>query len=520
MKLAKTLLGTAFAIPSVVVPLTTLSSCGQNWGVLTPFTIGSSDRSSNYVYKNFNDYLDHDGNVMYDYLQSNYTIDQKNSTAYAYSQPMKFVDDEEKKQEDLDQWQPASSGWYQAGDADFVTTAVDKYIDDEGKQQSQNVSNARNSALSYNVTLVSSIASTINSYITNALSYQASQISIKDLEGKNLQKAWGADSKSAFVLDHGSKKDADPTKNDTFYEYNFALANANAGGAIKAMLKTSSVNFIFRSSMPFPSYVFNNGKITDFNDIFKSLIETNYNEPIYYTKKEEGKDEGDEGKEYEVYFYDSVPILIDVNSLTETYLNPSNKSNSFLVSDYYSTKDDIVKAVGNSWKNINSFTSDGYKAEPHFKSFAFKTNNSKAVTLPESHDNRLPEEQIHGNQFVVLLSYQVKRYKDGDHSKDTASLTGIQNIFPAYFLDVFKDEYTLFKKANNEEFSGYIIDQNEINKITVLFRQLFERTAGQGLLPIEKLNNTSKNLLAFLGYMFCSDDGQTVDTSFITTTDI
>ncbi|MCQ3914689.1 MAG: hypothetical protein MJ201_02725 [Mycoplasmoidaceae bacterium] len=78
--------------------------------MLTPFTIGSSDRSSNYVYKNFNDYLDHDGNVMYDYLQSNYTIDQKNSTAYAYSQPMKFVDDEEKKQEDLDQWQPASSG--------------------------------------------------------------------------------------------------------------------------------------------------------------------------------------------------------------------------------------------------------------------------------------------------------------------------------------------------------------------------------------------------------------------------
>lgn len=521
MKLAKTLLGTAFAIPSVVVPLTTLSSCGQNWGVLTPFTIGSSEKGINDPYAGFieSNYYDFDGHDMVGYLQSNYTVDQKNSTAYAYSQPMKFVDDEKKKQEEVDQWQPASSGWYQSGDADFVTTAVDKY-EEGGEQKSQNVTNARNVALSYNVTLVSSIASTINSYITNALSYQSSQISVKDIDKEtNLKTAWGSQSSKQFALNHGIKGSGTNEQNNKFYEYNFALANANAGGTTKAMLRSSFVNYTF-DKMPFPSYDFANDTRTNFSNDFFELLEGDDATAItedsqYYTKTEKSPDS--EEDKYTVYFYDSVPIKVNFKSLSQTYLDPSNKNGSFLVSDYYSSKDDAVKAVGNSWKeNLPKFTNRSEEDSiPHYKNYTFDGMTTKAIHLSGDYDERLTD--VKGNDFIALLSYQVKVY-DNDHSKDTASLTGIQNIFPSYFLDLFNDGNKLFKQCRDD--GGYIVNQEEINKLTVLFRQLFERTAGQGLLPIEKINDTSKNLLAFLGYMFCYDGSSAIDTSsFITTTE-
>lgn len=516
MRLTKTLLGTAFAIPSVVVPLTTLSSCGQNWGVLTPFTIGSSEKGINDPYVSFVDdeYNDYDGRNMVEYLQSNYSVDQKNSTAYAYSQPLKYDDTEEEQGQEG--WVPASSGWYQSGDADFVTTAVDKH---EG--ESKNVTNAQNSALSYNITLVSSIASTINSYITNALSYQSSQISVKDIDKEtNLKTAWGSQSSKQFALNHGIKGSGTNEQNNKFYEYNFALANANTGGATKAMLRSSFVNYTF-DKMPFPSYDFANDTRTNFSNDFFELLEGNDATAItedskYYTKTEKSPDS--EEDKYTVYFYDSVPIKVNFNSLSQTYLDPSNKNGSFLVSDYYSSKDDAVKAVGNSWKeNLPKFTNRSEEDSiPHYKNYTFDGMTTKAISLSDdNYDKRLVD--VKGNDFIALLSYQVKVY-DNDHSKDTASLTGIQNIFPSYFLDLFNDGNKLFKQCRDG--GGYIVNQEEINKLTVLFRQLFERTTGQGLLPIEKINDTSKDLLAFLGYMFCSNGSSAIDTSsFITTTE-
>lgn len=519
MRLAKTLLGTAFAIPSVVVPLTTLSSCGQNWGVLTPFTIGSSEKgySEPYWLLENDDYYDFDERNMSDYLQSNYTVDQKNSTAYAYSQPLQYKDDPEVKQ-GQEGWVPGSSGWYQANDPDFVTTAVDKYIE-EGQEKSDNVTNAQNSALSYNVTLISSIASTINSYITNALSYQSSQISVNDLDKEtNLKTAWGSQSDKHFALNHGIKGSGSDEQNNQFYEYNFALANANAGGATKAMLRTSSVHFVF-DKMPFPSYEFDETR--RISDAFIKTIEgegAGLLDLKYYTNTQDF-DEGEEGKG-KIYFYDSVPIHARFDAIRQIYLDPSNKSGSFLVSDYYSGKDDVLKAVGNSWKkNMPEFTSrKSDECVPHYKSFVLEGQTNKSIQLSDNVDSRLGN--IHGNDFIVLLSYQVKVYEGDVRSKDTASLTGIQNIFPAYFLDLFNQDNKLFKKCRDDA-DSYIINQEEINKLTVLFRQLFERTAGQGLLPIEKINSTSKNLLAFLGYAFCDLGSESVSTNqFISVEDI
>lgn len=510
MKLTKVLLGSSLAISAVAIPTATLTSCSQGWGKLTPFSIGSSLLDKDDPYTNFRtgalSYIDADGGNYLHYLQSNYSVDSS-KTSYAYSSPYKFEDKSKTAKDDT--WVPGSSGWYTSSDSALVSTAADKY-EDGGKKKSRTVSCARNATLSSNTDFIGTIGQTVSNYINAAVQYQASQISSKSDE--NIKIAWGSQAKGQkFTINHGTKDSKVDSQNSKFFEYLFALSNLNADKESKALLRTTGVAFNF-VNFPLPSYTFDEeGKTrTGISDEFKVLLDGSSENwtPKYYSTKSKTLKDSDEN-EYVTYTYESVPVVLNVRSLTQTFVNPSKGNSSFKVADYYSSNEQITKGVGNSWKNtFKDFTGiDKENSVPHYKSYKLNVaeQNVSLTKVSTAGDTRISG--LKGNQFVALVNYAVNIYSSKPE-KNTASISSLGNLFPAYILNLYTDVY---KEANSDT-KVKIIDSKKINKISKKYLELVQRTAGQGLIAqASKLNDESKDLLSFLGYMFGSETEGQID---------
>lgn len=497
MKLTKALLGSAFAVSSVAIPVTTLSSCGTSWGVLTPFSIGGTDAEDGPFRGDWRSapFYDVDGDVILDgdgvgYIQTNYSVDTKNGVNYAYATPMKW--------KEKDKWEVGSSGWYTSNDEAFVSTHA--YEDEEGKSQTS--TNARNATLSANTDFVTTIGSTIKTYLEAALKYQGSQINSKDLESseKNLGIAWG--SAKSFVLNHGLTQ---TTQIKDFYEYQFANANINASGKSNATLRTSSVDYEF-GKMFLPNYRENRDGLSEY--FVKMLEDENgsFTEPKYYDTI---TDVEENGETYKRITYKSVPIRVLVNSITQTYLDTTNKKGGFLVSDYYSSSSNVTKSIGDSWKKTMPNFTGGSKDEsvPHYKSFTLKTD---IFQLIPSKDVRQPS--YAGSDFIALVDYTVD-YHHTDETKTRAQINKLSNLFPAYLLDIYGDEMYTSPNADNPNIK--IIDTKKVDEKTSTLLQLLNRTSKEGMKArAEDLNDESKELLSFLGYMFRNTIGsKTIDTN-------
>lgn len=534
MKLSKLLVGSAIVLPTTIVPLTTITSCGQSWGSLTPFTIGST-LSSQGPYQLFasDTYYDVDKVDMVSYLQSNYSVKQSSNEHFGYSTPDTW-DDETKK------FVPGYSGWYSSSDNAF--TAVKQYKDEDGKSQTKE--NARNSALSNNISLVAAIGSGINNYINYALAYQAQQVNKDKDENKNLDIAWGCGEKATnpFALDHGKKggEVEEQIRNKQFYEFNCALSNLNSGNKAKAMLRTSAANFTFEQ-FPIPSYSFTEGAepVRSLNTNFLQLIEgktpdlenLNFWSSKQTVTKTEKEGDKDVEYKYDVYTYKSVPIEIAPTFITQSFVNPSKGTSSFLVNDYYSDNEQILKTIGNQWKdlltNLTDYTKD--EAVPHYKSFKLMPLEGKTIEhTGEKVDTRLSD-TVKGNEFIGLVSYQVSvcYTEDGStktyhHEKDTGIFNTMDNLFPAFFLEIGDKAklYETVRKEDGQDVNYYMINQKTINTMNSEFLGLIQRTSKEGhKTDLTKLSEVSQNYLKFLGYMFGGSDGSIVTDEIISPTD-
>lgn len=546
MKLVKSLLITSCALPAVVVPMTTMTSCSQSWGSARPLSIGST-LASDGPYRYFTTPIyDVDGKNMLSYLQSNYSV-QPNGYNLAYTLPMKFVDSEEETQRGT--WEFGSSGWYKSGDSALISYATDKWKEGE-EEKRETVTNARNAALSSNIDFISSIGSGIKNFIELALQYTTTQLNKDNLEQTKLDltAAWGGDK---FSINYGSKPS---DQNRQFFEFIFALSNLVGADVAKALMKSSSINFSFyppgasgsNKNMPLPSYKLdNNGNVTDFSDDFKMLLENNAENTFdpavadYYTSKsavepEENPDDKDNPFHYIVYTYDYVPVHVALDDLTSTYINPTNTDengksiDSFLVSDYYSSKNQITSTIGNSWKNsLPSFTDCAVdEAIPTKQSFTLK-GQSHPATLPGTHDSRLS--WLFKNGFIILLSYGVKVYVketskgsgewvlDPDNQKkNRASMNKIQNLFPSFFADdgMYGDSLYKTYKASEESDQVYVFDNEKINEKVQALINLLNRTSADGRkIHASEVSPEGKKLLRFLGYLFSGDEKSTIDTN-------
>lgn len=122
-------------------------------------------------------------------------------------------------------------------------------------------------------------------------------------------------------------------------------------------------------------------------------------------------------------------------------------------------------------------------------------------------DERLADQfnpyPLSSNTFIVLINYTVKEYKK-DKAKNTATINSLGNVFPSFYLDIY-DAKDLYKDngPNDDNKNLKVFDTNKVNSISNRFLELLQRSAGQGLVPrASDLNQESKNLLGFLGYMF------------------
>ncbi|XQP55226.1 MAG: hypothetical protein ACOQNV_00440 [Mycoplasmoidaceae bacterium] len=503
MKLTKLLIGSTIALPTTIVPLTTMTSCAQSWGNLSAFSIGGATTSEG-PYTDIEDYYDYDAVPYSNYLQSNYSINQASNTAYAYSSPMKWQKGEQGQK---GQWVLGESGWYSAGSSVFNSRAT---WTDPDKKVHEDI-NARNGNLSSNISFVNTIGLTINNYLANALHYQSSQISINEKDTKESVKvAWGEQAKDnyEFTLDFSEEL-------QNFFESGYANANLNGSGRASAMLRTSNVSFYFDGANPLPSYTFTTEGDPDtrsgFSTQFLSYLEEEelpasytINDFKYYSSKSNEPVSKDKEDEHYVLQYNNVPIKVKVRSFTQSYLNPQ-KSGSFLVNDYYSSSEQVLSTIGNQWKatmpEITGCSKD--EAIPHFKTFKWNTNTQPVGFDAPGTDKDTRLTGLAGNDFIVLINYTLSVYtKDGHQYKDDkAAISGMSNIFPASWLDIFSDRKDWYKETYNG--SGlYTINPSTVSHIADHFNQLLRRSNGK---MAKDLSQTDKNYLTFLGYIFASD---------------
>lgn len=605
--LRKLLLSITVGLPALATS-TTLTSCSQTWGYLNPIGFGSvsRDNTNNPYYSFYHEgeaakrYYDADGNWMPGYLQSNYIVDQAKSTPYAYTSPVsKWYQAEEdigegeyQKVLPVNQWQRFNDGW-KTTTSSGVESSVDlkdqQWIEDvpspkEDVDYRKTYTNSMNVNLMSNINFVNTIATTIQGYISSALQYQASQFKDED----DLNAAWGFGSKTIPTgsLNHGEKG---TNANRAFYEYIFASSNAYSSGKAPAFLRPTTISFNF-DQFPIPSYKKDSDttRVLDHRDgisdetlklltgstepLYKQGVDT----PAYWTEKREGKNisiprivkiDGEWKKTFfenglrNEYSFTSVPILVHLNGISSTWVDPL-KNDSFVPSDFFikdtddkTAKEIVTEAIGDNWSEMAPFIGETGKITPKFKTYSYNmpTENHKQVTVKTTSiddvdhwDKRLvvdPTNQtIDGNTFVVLLTYYAYEYDDpafqekykaelGEVPLDlqpdalkklnVVSLGSDINIFPAYFLNVYDD---MFAKANAEDKKvegfnmGYILNQKVVNKHIKDLLNLLKRSGGDGFIPHAKdVSETGRNLLAMLAYMFGTNSEDIISTSNIMT---
>ncbi len=257
------------------------------------------------------------------------------------------------------------------------------------------------------------------------------------------------------------------------------------------------------------------------------------------------------------YLFSSVPIVVDATNLSAKWVDPT-KNDSFVPSDYFINDSETVnKAIGNSWEKISEFATG--EAKSTIQKFSFdltkageshRTFNIYEDPDPEKGtDPRIINKTMSGNSFVVLVSYVVNEY-DSDKSLkardkyfdekemdvpeelsdanlaklNAVSINSIESIFPAYLLSI--SDNNLFKKAHKDiedkdegtttKF-GYIINSSTVSKYNNKLLNLLRRTSQEGMKPhASELSQESKDLLAFLGFMFAST-ADTLSTDFLST---
>lgn len=536
MKLIKSLLVAGTALPATIVPMTTMTSCGQSWGKLTPMSIGStlpSDSPYSDI-SGLSNYLDAD-EVAMTYLQSNYTIKQSSGTAYAYSLPYKLRDEQE-SEEGI--WDPASAGWYNSTASALSSYAKHKYKTEEGKIKSKIVTNARNAVLSPNIDFVATIAASINSYLDLAFQYEATQVRSKNIAktDQDLGVAWGNQGSEGWSFDHGVKETTDD-QNNKFYEFVFALSNLIGARKSHALFRTANINFTF-DSMPIPSYTTNTTTgDRELNTNFLHLIEGPEGSlgsgPTYYSSKSKQKHEKEDDVDYYYndYTYESVPVVVTFKDISKTYLDPCAKASSFLVNDYYSTNNEIFSSVGNRWHDAMSKLTSRPKSEckPHYKTITLSTEQNN-VNVSGNKDARIVG-NINGNDFIVLVNYGLRYYhEDGQEDqpayqeRNKANILGVTGFIPAYLLnfqnEMFGKVDGLFKHPRKDEEDKFIFDRKQVAKANSKLLGILKRTSKDGRKAhASDLSETGKKIVSLLGYMFC--DGTSIDTNnFISTTPI
>jgi len=606
------LLSIGVLTPAISSPAMMLTSCSTTWGYNTPIQMGTAITGAThdpFANHRTGTYLDNNGNNIAEYLQSNYTIDVRTSSNYAYSNPVtKWTYTTEEtpigatsQVMPITQWERNNLGWKTSSSTDFSNNSSfsgklkdDKYV---------TWLNNENVIQAANIDFTANIATSLSSYLAGAIKYQASQMA----NDKDINIAWGngANFEGAIkrTLDKGQNVASGPEadKNQLFYEYVYAQANAHVSHKNHgAFLRTTSVNYNFdQNFFPIPSYAFNGNVRVDISEATKKLlmgpaatIDTKFCEagvttpttlPAYFTSKTDGTQEltiGDktDGSKttpvnvklsYTDYTFENVPVIITLKDLTQRWINPT-KNDSIQVKDYYiNDKDTIDNQVGKLSidKKYSQHDGDIKNKEYVFTTNSNSSSNLKATVLGTEFesaarvDKRLllpADNKIEGNKFIALVTYTVREfnndkflYKDqgrtqptdyltnlvtswksvDDHSgwtqddvvawlrqRNLTSLSSSVNIFPAYILNIYKD---LFKKAyvnakdTTIKETGYIIDASKIATHTNALLGIFTRSTTEGYkASASDLSQDSKNLLAFLTYMFGNTTSLTSSIDF------
>lgn len=492
MKLIKGLMP-LIGLSSIIVPLSTMTSCARSWGNLSAFSIGGTTVQKGPYADIAETDFDYDGVSYKSYLQSNYSIKQNSNTVYAYSSPMKWDSDNHK-------WVNGDSGWYSNGSPVFNSTASYKDGDEE-----KTSTNAQNATLSSNISFINSIGLTINNYLSSALAYQSSQIAVAEENKESIKTAWGSGSAShPFNINFGA---SGSQQIKDFFENVYAIANLNGSGRSSAMLRTSNVSFKFNGINPLPSYKFiENPKTRNgFSDTFFKYLEGTSPRPEgytindfkYYSSKSDVQNEGEKDEHYN-FQYNNVPIRIKFESLTQTYLNPQ-RADSFLVNDYYSTSEQVAATIGDQWKRTMPQITGCHieEAIPHYKTFSWNTSANQIDFSISPKDTRL--QNASGNDFIALINYNLSVYtRDGKYKDDKATINGVSNLFPACWLDIFKNREDWYSETRKDS-SLYALNSNTVSNIASHFNELLKRTNG---IMAKDLSQNDKEYLTFLGYMF------------------
>lgn len=561
MKFKKIISGYLFSVFYIPFGLTTSCSCSPKWGFQTPLATGSIElhnpNNPYYVFFNENENFIRDiddnqsplvnlnnENII---LQSNYTIDVEGNNFYSYAQPQQWsnIKNNSINNDYLGDYVDANTGWYESLSSiySWSNNAI-KHDQNKNKVAQLPVYSYRNNILSANSSLIGTISSRLSKYINYGLQYQASQLNNND--DTNLQIAWGK-SFSNDKLDFGINYDNDDIKRK-YIEANFA-ALSNAGSAkANASLRPTIVNYNFKDKyFPIVSYVNNNENGLVLSKRIKQLLysnssksqwelcqDANINNVYFNSVSSSQETEVIDGKNYTYFYkifnYENVPIVISAKQFVKSYVNPK-RQNSYLLKDYYSSNYDIKKTIGDSWKKtMPKFVNEsGETCIPKYKSFIYDLSQSNVTVSPKYNDiedERLQD--LHGNDFVLLVNYVLKEVVDltidgnkadnediikaQNHNRVT--IGDIGNIFPAYFMQITNDD-TLFKQTKikinvdgiDKYFNSLSIDSSKLKKIDNDFNNLFKKLGNQGLIQdLTKLNNYSKDLLKFLGFLFSSNN--------------
>jgi len=470
------LLSLGVITPAISSPALMLTSCSTTWGYNTPIQFGTAISGGTHdPFASFRGatYLDNNGNNIADYLQSNYTIDVRTSSNYAYSNPVSkwtYTEEEAKAagQEytqvmPLNKWERNNLGWKTSSSTDFTSNSTfsgklrdDKYV---------TWLNNENVIQAANIDFTSTIASTICTYISGAIKYQASQMA----SDKDLNIAWGSSAEFIPAEDKRSlykgekiqtpsteEEIAAKAKNELYYEYVFAQANTHVSHKNHgAFLRTTSANYSFDPGFfPIPSYAFVDGVRVDISEATKKLlmgsnatIDTKFCDagiegattlPAYFTSKTDGTQEitiGDKAGEakatpvnvklsYTDYTFENVPVVVTAKDITQRWINPT-KNDSIQVKDYYiNDKDTIDNQVG-KLTNMEKYTY--HDGDIKVKEYVFDTtapagaNKLQAKVVGTKFDDvyrvdkRLvanANDKIDGNKFIVLVTYTIREFNN------------------------------------------------------------------------------------------------------------
>ncbi len=480
----KILLLSSLTLPLTLTPnIFCLTSCTKNWANTTPLIVGSallSDKNDPYYYFRKQKLYTHDGKDMIyeNYLSSLYVQTEKKICSYTLPN-------------------------FENNDNQITWNTFDK-SSPTFKEINELEIKDKNTMILANTNIVSEIANQTKILIDSGFSYQNMTIG----DWKKTNNAWGGqleftDSNQQQMINLAKKN---------YYELAMASSNCHSVGKTNAFFKTTQINFNFaKDFFPFPTYNFVDKKNNGFTSSFKQILEgkdiqykllTDKGYDCHWSEKVTPKtNEQNKQEKKTIFVYNCVPILIEARSLIKSYVNPTKNNDDFSFPYYQNDVKQINDAIGDTWKGImkekidKNLYAKNKEYLPTYKSFELKIDE-KEKPLKISHafkDTRLPKE-IDGNNFIALFKYKIVEY-DNEPEKNIVSLS-LQTIFPAFFLEICKDNDLFIKASEKHNESGYIIN---LNKILEMKRNLLN-------IYNHKTTNYDEKYLQFLNYLFSDNN--------------